>query len=511
MSSAISSIKTGSFGDSFAKGILLMLLVNVGQRVVGLVRNLGFCQFLTDSELGLWALANSFFVIAAPFVVLGLPGSFGKFAEYYRTRGCLRAYLSKVILFSLGSTLLLAIGLFLFQDRVSFLIYGDSLGSSVIIWTALTLLAQVGYNIAFDITISLRQVSVTSRMQFATGTSFAVFGLGCLALGGNWLALLPCYAIACLLGMCVGLWSVYSNCRDQLQTSTTLPGRELWPRVLPFAAALWAANLLANAFESSDRYLLVHLTQGESLGQALVGQYYCGRIVPNLLTSIAMMLGGVLLPYLSADWEAKQPAKIHRRMQQVLSLTSLMFTVISIAALLIVPWLFEVYFQNRYQLATSILGISLVQCIWASVHIVGSSYLFCAERATSHSKNLLAGLCCSVGLSYLLIPQLGLLGAVIATMFANFAVMLLTFRSMNQHGCRVESRTIALCGLPMLLLAGPVPSACIVAGLVFLAGRTQWLLSESDRHELDQLIVPRLKALGLPLQSLWPTCKVRIA
>ncbi len=95
-------------GDSFARGVMVMLVINMGQRVVGLLRNFGFCQFLSEGELGHWALANSFFIFSAPLVVLGLPGSFGKFVEYYRQRGCLRAYLVRTVSVIATSAVVLA-------------------------------------------------------------------------------------------------------------------------------------------------------------------------------------------------------------------------------------------------------------------------------------------------------------------------------------------------------------------------------------------------------------------
>jgi polysaccharide transporter, PST family len=492
-------------GDSFARGVLLMLVINIGQRAIGLIRNLGFCQFLSDADLGLWSLANSFFMIAAPFAVLGLPGSFGKFAEYYRQRGCLRTYLVRVTSVSLGATLLLAGLMILCREQLGWLIYGESTALSLVIWTAIVLVSQVGYNIAFDVTISLRQVSVTSRMQFATGTSFTVLGIAWLSLGGAWTILLPCYAIACLLGMVVGLWSVWSNCRGDLGQNKPITHRQLWPRILPFAASLWAANLLTNAFELSDRYLLLHLSPGgEDVGQALVGQYYCGRIIPNLLTSIALMLAGILLPYLSADWEAGRKDSIQRRMQQVLSLLSLLFTGIAILSLLVSPLLFKTVFEGRYSTAEAILGLSLLQCIWTSMHFVSASYLFCAERVNSHNLNLLSGLGLNVVLGWILIPAYGLTGAVIATLIANFAVMLLTFRSMRIGGCPVTGRTLVFAIFPAVILTGPTIAAMAAGVLFWVASRTDWLLTDADRHEMDLMVIPKLNRVGVPLDSLWP-------
>lgn len=60
-------------GDTFATGVMVMLLLNLVQRLIGLLRGLGFCHFLSDVELGQWALVNSFLMIGVPIAVLGLP------------------------------------------------------------------------------------------------------------------------------------------------------------------------------------------------------------------------------------------------------------------------------------------------------------------------------------------------------------------------------------------------------------------------------------------------------
>ena len=63
------------------------------QRGVGFLRSILFCGMLTDDALGRWSLALSFLLLAAPLAVLGLPGSFGRYVEYYRRRGQLRTFL----------------------------------------------------------------------------------------------------------------------------------------------------------------------------------------------------------------------------------------------------------------------------------------------------------------------------------------------------------------------------------------------------------------------------------
>ncbi len=482
-----------------------MLVINLGQRVVGLVRNFGFCQFLTDSELGHWALANSFFMFAAPLVVLGLPGSFGKFAEYYRQRGCLRIYLIRTATMIAVSSVLIALVLLGSPKLLAWLVYRDEATAQVVTWTVITLLAQIGYNVVYEMTLSLRQVRAVSWMQFTNGVSFAVFSMAWLSCGAAWSVLLVSYATACVLGMSVGIWSVWMNCGQELKHSRPMTHRELWPRILPFAAALWLTNLLTNTFDISDRYMLLHFSQGGvEVGQSLVGQYYCGRIMPNLVTSLALMLSGLVLPYLSSDWEAGHHDNIRRRMMHVLSIASLTFTGLGVTALLVAPFLFENYFAGRYAHAQSILGLSFIQCIWQSTFLIASSYLICAERAKLFCVNLTIGLMINVALNWPLIHYFGLYGTVSATLIANFVVMLLTFRTMGSLGCQLGARTLIFVIFPAVLLCGPILSALAIGVVFFLTSRTNCILTEQDRTDIDNLVLPRLTAAGIPIRSLWP-------
>ena len=60
-------------GDTLAQSVVALLVLAVAQRVIGFGRSVLVCRWLTPAELGEWDLANRFFVLAAPLVVLGLP------------------------------------------------------------------------------------------------------------------------------------------------------------------------------------------------------------------------------------------------------------------------------------------------------------------------------------------------------------------------------------------------------------------------------------------------------
>ncbi len=142
-------------------GVLLMLLINMAQRLVGLARNVGFCQFLSDDELGHWAMANSFFIFALPLAVLGLPGSFGKFVEYYRVRGGLGDYILRISLASSVGIAIMVGWMLIAPDSFAWFVYREPFTWQMIGWTAVTFIALTIYSFA-----------LTSRYRFARFVSF---------------------------------------------------------------------------------------------------------------------------------------------------------------------------------------------------------------------------------------------------------------------------------------------------------------------------------------------------
>src|SRR5262249_37561673 len=73
--------------DALSDSIIVLLILAAVQRIVGFVRGVLVCRWLSPQELGQWDMAFGFLTLGAPLVVLGLPGSFGRYVEYFRQRG----------------------------------------------------------------------------------------------------------------------------------------------------------------------------------------------------------------------------------------------------------------------------------------------------------------------------------------------------------------------------------------------------------------------------------------
>ena len=169
--------------------------------------------------------------------------------------------------------------------------------------------------------------------------------------------------------------------------------REFWPPLVRFAVWVWVINLFCHLFGVVDRYMLVHWSGLENAAAlALVGHYHASRIVPLLFLSVADLLAGVVMPYLSHDWEVGSRQRVSDRLNLVLKFTSLVMLAGGVAVLWIAPLLFHVAFQGRYDEGLAVMPWTLTYCVWYALLLVAQNYIWCAERTKLGALPLAVGL-----------------------------------------------------------------------------------------------------------------------
>ena len=113
---------------------------------------------------------------------------------------------------------------------------------------------------------------------------------------------------------------------------------------------MWITNLLANLFEVIDRYMIIHhsgMEATEALRQ--VGYYHSSRIVPLLFVAVAGLLGSMITPHLSHDWESGRRHAVEHVDLTWLKLMAFCLMAASIVVLFFAPLLFRVAFQDKFQ------------------------------------------------------------------------------------------------------------------------------------------------------------------
>ena len=506
--------------DTLADSVVVLLVMTVLQRLIGFGRGMLFCRWLDSEQLGLWDVMFGCINLAAPLAVLGLPGSFGRYVEYYRQRGQLRVFLRRTAAFSGAMTLAAVAAVICGRQWCAATIFGRGDLGQVMTWLALALAAVIVFNSVVLLLIAVRLHRLVNQLQFLQSLGFALLSL---LLFEFWRlsSTAAVVAFAVSAGVC-SLAGIYTLRRVWIAAPTSgepLTHAAMWSKVVPFALWVWVTNVLYNLFDVVDRYMILHHSRLE-IHEALrqVGNYHTSRIVPVLLAAVAGLLGAMLTPHLSHDWERGLRTRVSDRLNLVLKVVSMALLAAASATLVCGPLLFEYGFQNKYAAGLAVLPWTLAYCSWFGLFAVAQNYLFCAERAGLSSFALLVGLCLNIGLNLLLLPAWGLHGAVWATAVANLAALLLVLAFSALAGMRVDRGTWILALAPLALGGGTLLAAASLlllgvaaCGSAIFDAREKRELADGLRRCLRRVLRGRVPdelaapAAALPTQFPEPT------
>lgn len=486
--------------DSLAAGVLILLVLSAVQRLAGFVRAILFCRWLEPEQLGQWDMAWGFLMLAAPLVVLSLPGTFGRYVEHFRQRGQFRTFVRRTAA-CCAALSALAVAVILLSPRgFSQLIFGTAGQPGLVVLLAGSLVAVIAYNYLISLYTSLRNIRLVSAMELCNSVTFAALGIGLLLYWDcSAQSVIVAYGGACLLSAAVSIRWLRRAWQAIPDAAAPQPQTAFWSKLLPFTAWIMLCNLLTNLFAVADRYIIVHFAPGSADDAlALVGQYHSSRVVPLLLTSLGATLGTMLLPHLSHDWEAGRRARVSSQLNLFLKLFTLLMTAAAAAVLLLAPLLFDVGFRGKYADGLAVLPWTLVYCVWCGTAMIAQTYLWCAERANLSSLALLGGLTVGVVLNVLWLPRMGLHGTVLATSAANLVVLVLVLWLSHRAGLQRDRGLWLVLTAPLALCLGPWVALLVLLAIGWEAAVYERLFSREEKQRLRSAVLKRFTRAARP-------------
>lgn len=458
--------------NSLSEGVLILLALTIVQRLVGFLRGILFCRTLDVDQLGQWDLAFSFLMLAAPLAVFGLPGSFGRYVETYRTAGQLRAFLRRTTWASAVPSVLFCLVTAAAAPRVAEFIFGDRAETSLVRTMAGALAALIAFNFLTCFFTALRAGRIVSFMQFSNTLLFAVLSL--LFIYG-WEAGaeagVAAFGIACFISSAVSLIWMVRLWRELPALETPLGLGTLWAKLMPFAFWVWVTNWIYNSFEIADRYMIVHfggLDAHEALD--LVGQYHSARIIPALFLGLADLLSTWITPHLIGDWETGRRDAVAARLRLILKLFTLTFLGGASAMLIASPLFFHTALADKFDFAQEIFPWTLACSLWTGMLMISQNWLWCAEKSRLVCIGLLVGLLANVGLNLWLLPAYGLSGVVVASAATRLLALIVLWLLCRALGMGIDRKLVFVAILPGVLMAGPwwtlAVAALAASGLV---------------------------------------------
>ncbi|MCC9605407.1 oligosaccharide flippase family protein [Blastopirellula sp. JC732] len=487
-SDSVATDKPQISATPLAESLMLLAVLTVVQRLVGFLRGVLFCRWLSPEQLGQWDLLFGFLMLAGPLVVLGVPGTFGRYVEYYNQRQQLKTFLKRTGVVSLVLTILGCSVLIIWDRQAAMVLFNESTSYQTMVAAAITLASVVGFNYLVELFIGMRQMRVVSVLQFVNSLIFAIVGLGLIQFWApTSMSVIISYGIACAATCILGAYFLTNKYRLLPPETEISTHREFWAKLAPFAAWMWIANLLSNLFLVIDRYMIVHFG-GFTPEQAAaeVANYHSSRVVPWLMASVAGLVIGVLLPHLSADWEAGRRREVGESSNLIVKLGSLVFTGGGVMILLAAPWLFGVVFSGKYDGGLAVLPWTVASCAWSSIGGLTLLYLYCAEKAKLVSLLYAVGLTFNICLNFLLLPRLGLEGAVLATAVSNGITFCVGLSLCRRLGMEVDSATWMAVLLPLTLGFGLMIAAPIWIVCVWQAACGRSILSNNEKLKIAE-------------------------
>ena len=469
--------------DTLADSVLILLLLTGVQRLVGFARAVLFCRWLSPEQLGLWDMSFGFLMLAAPLSVLSIPAVYGRYIEYYRQRGLMRTLVRRTVIVSSVTAIFACIAIYIYSPWFSQLIFGSPDQSYLVELLAGTLIVVVTAHFFITLLTAMRNVRQLALIQFGNSALFAVFGAVLILSWSNTAhSIVVAYALACCITSFWALWYVRRAWRGLPKVERPLGHRMLWSKLVPFFVWVTITDLLANLFAIVDRYMIVHYSTGDGLAE--VGQYHSSRIIPLLMISIALLLGGIITPHLSRDWEAGKQRWAKQRLMLFLKLLGLALFAGSVLMLIAAPLLFSIAFKGKFDAGRAVFPLTLTYCIWFGMALIAQNYQFLLEKARLGSLALLVGLVVNVVLNLILLPRYGLMGAVVATTVANFLALVVMCLLNWMMGFKLDLGAGVVLAVPILLIFGPWVSLGALALIVLASVFSNWVFSQEEREVL---------------------------
>jgi O-antigen/teichoic acid export membrane protein len=206
----------------------------------------------------------------------------------------------------------------------------------------------------------------------------------------------------------------------------------------------------------------------------------------------------MITPHLSHDWEAGRRVRVSQRLNLFLKLFAFGLVACGMALQLAAPLLFTVAFEGKFAAGLSVLPWTIAYCIWSALSIVSHNWVLCAEKARLTSLTLVVGLSVNILLNLLLLPSMGLLGAVLATAAAHAVTLSLSYGLNLINGMQFDRGTLIVSAAPALLVLGPWITLAGLATIVVVAISGRRLLTLDEKRQLAATgaeYYSRLKAL----------------
>ncbi len=399
-------VSASQLGDRFR----WELAAQIGQAVSTAILLVILARLLDPGSYGLLYLTVSYIAVAEVFSTLGVKNSAARYVAEYKEED--RTQVPYIIQISFLVMLFLAVVVSMTliagrhyiaeiarePDLAPFLL----VGSFYLIFTTI-------HEYTRKLVQGFEAIELSAQIKLVAGLTKPIFAIGFVFLGYGALGAYVGYVVSVFLGTIVGILVLYFRFYRNFEPGPIMePG--LKRRLIEYSIPLTGTQAAAKIDNQLDTVLV-----GFFLTPMAVSYYVVSKQVVTFIERPASALGFTLGPTAAAESTAGNTKSLSRIYENALSNVFLLYIPAAAGLILVAEPMIELLFGTEYLGAVPVLQILSVYAVLLSVNLVISTGLDYLGRA--RTRAILKGVTSimNVGLNIILIPQLGVVGAAVAT------------------------------------------------------------------------------------------------
>jgi O-antigen/teichoic acid export membrane protein len=420
----------------------LVALMNILSNLGGLVLLPILSKNMPVEDYGIWAQVTVTVGLASIVILLGLPHSMVRFMAATRERDDIRESFYSIFILVLMMGLLVSIPFIYFSVPISNALFGGNLFVTMLL--PLIIFIEALNAILYNFFRTFQRMKIYSIFVFIgtyLGVIFAYFFVSAgYEINGAVIGLLLSKIILFLIMF--GMIAV--------EVGVAIPAFRNLRNYLAFGLPLVPSGLSDWVINSSDRYVISIF-----LGTAYVGYYSPGYLLGNLIIMFIQPLGCVLPVALSKHYDEDKRDLV----ENILSRSLKYFLVLAVPAafglsLLSKPILSILstpeIAQEGYMVTPF---VALGMLFYGTTSIIANIISLVKRTKISASIWFMAAVL-NLGLSLLLVPRLGIIGAAAATMIAFAAALILVgYYSVRIMRIATDYKFILKCIMASLIMS----------------------------------------------------------
>lgn len=229
-----------------------------------------------------------------------------------------------------------------------------------------------------------------------------------------------CYSLSLILGN-ISLWFYIPKYIVKVKLDSKGVLSHLKPSIM-----LFIPQVAVQVYTVLDRTMLGKLAKESAMQQ--VGYYEQSQKIVKLLITIITALGTVMLPRMANVYAKKDTKLLNEYMDKSFKYTYMLGIPLMLGLISVSKNFVPIFYGPGYEMVGTILiCISPIIIFIGLSNVVGAQYQIPTNKQFDYTLSVVAGAVVNFLMNLILIPRIGVMGAVLATVVAEFVVLFVHF------------------------------------------------------------------------------------